>query len=62
MPSDLYEQENYLTPDKYVSGHIVEYDMEKANINMLLKANVIDQNYYNFLYYLLLNYHLMIIY
>jgi len=52
MSSDLYEQENYLTPDKYVSGHIVEYDMEKANINMLLKANVIDQNYYNFLYYL----------
>jgi hypothetical protein len=48
----LYEKENYLTPDKYVSGNIVEYDMEKANINMLLRAGVIDQNYYNFLSYL----------
>jgi hypothetical protein len=48
--TDLYLQENYLTPDKYVSGHIVEYDVEKANINMLLRAGEIDQNYYNFLY------------
>ena len=32
--TDLYKKENYLTPDKYISGHIVEYDVEKANINI----------------------------
>ena len=47
--NNLYEKENYLTQDRYVHGTITEYDIQSANINVLLRANIIDQNYYNFL-------------
>lgn len=50
MPiSELYLKENYITPERYVSGRITEYDIKAANINVLLRANLIDQAYYNFL-------------
>jgi hypothetical protein len=49
MASKLYEKENYLTSEKYVSGRITEYDIKSCNINMLLKAGIIDEDYYNLL-------------
>jgi hypothetical protein len=40
---------NYVTPIKYVSGRIVEYDIASANITMLRKYNVISEDEYQFL-------------
>ncbi len=41
---------NYVTSTKYISGVIEEYDIAKANINMLLVAGKIDKKTYDFLY------------
>ena len=46
---NLASSNSYITPLKYVSGRIVEYDIKSANITMLRKYNIIDENYYNFL-------------
>ena len=40
---------NYVTPEKYISGRIVEYDIQSANINVLKKYHKISDNYYNYL-------------
>lgn len=40
---------SYITPSRYISGRIVEYDIKSANITMLKKYNVISQDYFNFL-------------
>ena len=40
---------SYITPSRYVSGRIVEYDIKSANITMLKKYNAIFDDYYNFL-------------
>lgn len=40
---------SYITPSRYVSGRIVEYDIKSANITMLKKYNAISDDYYNFL-------------
>lgn len=45
----LAERTSYLTPSRYVSGRIVEYDIKSANITMLRKYNAIDDKYFNFL-------------
>ena len=42
-------QMNYLTPIRYTSGNIVEYDIRSANITMLRKYGMIDNNYYQYL-------------
>lgn len=39
----------YITPLKYISGIIREYDIRQANINMLLKSDIIDKSIYTYL-------------
>lgn len=45
----LAESHSYITPLKYLSGRIVEYDIAAANITMLRKYNKISEEYYNYL-------------
>ena len=45
----MAERHAYITPLKYVSGRIVEYDIRAANINMLRAAGVINNDYYSYL-------------
>ena len=47
--SSLARKINYLTDNRFVSGYIVEYDIKQANINMLYKYNIIDNDKYNYL-------------
>lgn len=47
--SSLAKQINYVCPDRFVSGQIIEYDIRQANINILYKYNIINQEYYNYL-------------
>lgn len=44
-----YEMTSYITPLKYVSGRIVEYDIKSANITMLLNCGLINQDKFNYL-------------
>ena len=37
----------YLTPSRYVSGRIVEYDIKSANISVLREYNIITQEDYD---------------
>ena len=46
---EIVSRMNYITPDKYLSGVIKEYDIQKANISMLRYKNIIDDDKY--LYY-----------
>ena len=49
--SDLYKKDNYLTNLSYLKNTtIIEYDLSKANINILKVAGVIDDDRYNYLY------------
>lgn len=43
----IYEMTNYICPEHYVSGHIYEYDIQRANITMLLKSKMISQETYD---------------
>lgn len=45
----IASKSNYLTPLRYQSGRIVEYDIRSANISILRTYNAIDENYYNYL-------------
>lgn len=47
--SSLAKQINYVCESRFVSGQIIEYDIRQANINMLYKYEIIDDNYYNYL-------------
>lgn len=40
---------NFITPLRYVSGRIVEYDLKSANINTLYQYSKIDKQYYDYL-------------
>ena len=40
---------NYLTQFRYLAGNIIEYDIKQANINMLYKYGLINQNRYEYL-------------
>lgn len=40
---------DYVTPLRYVSGRIVEYDIRSANITMLYKYGLINDEYYSYL-------------
>ena len=45
---DLWKQKNYLLDIPYlIAHHIYEYDIQKANINVLRELNYIDDEYYN---------------
>ena len=45
----IVESVNYVIPLDYISGRISEYDIKKANINILLKNNVISEGHYKYL-------------
>lgn len=48
VENDLWERKNYLIDLPYIiSTNIYEYDIRKANINVLRALNYIDQDYYN---------------
>lgn len=45
---DLWKEKNYLLDIPYlIAHHIYEYDIQKANINVLRELNYIDDEYYN---------------
>lgn len=46
---NIVSNREYLTPVRYLSGRIVEYDMKAANISVLRQLNAIDDNYYRYL-------------
>ena len=49
--SNLYERVNYLADISYIfNTYITEYDISKANINVLYSKNIIDKNTYDRLY------------
>lgn len=48
--SILYLKDSYTIPESYVINQIYEYDISKANINILYEKGVIDDNQYNTLY------------
>lgn len=46
--SELWKEKNYLNPLPYlISHHITEYDIQKANINVLYNLGLINQDYYD---------------
>lgn len=45
----LAESMNYISPMRYISGRITEYDISSANITMLRKYNKISEDYYCYL-------------
>jgi len=48
MNGTLYERINYLTDRPFISGtYITEYDISKANINVLYSYNLISESFYN---------------
>ena len=45
---DLWKNKNYLLDVPYIiAHHIYEYDIQKANINVLRELDIIDDDYYN---------------
>lgn len=42
----ILSSNNYLTPSRYISGRIVEYDIKSANISTLRELNVISDEQY----------------
>lgn len=47
--SNILEQVNFVSPLRYISGRIVEYDIKSANVSILFSGGKIDQNKYNFM-------------
>jgi len=45
----ILSKRNYICPEPYIQGRIVEYDIKSANISMLKKYNVISNSYYEYL-------------
>ena len=45
----LAKENNYICPDRFASGQIIEYDIQQANINILFRYGVIDKDYYIYL-------------
>lgn len=46
----IITKQNYLSPMKYISGRIVEYDIKSANISVLRNSEIISQKDYEYLY------------
>lgn len=46
---DIVSQMNYITPSRYISGRIIEYDLKAANISILRAKNIISQERYEYL-------------
>ena len=47
---NLYDKKNYLNPIPYLFSDIREYDISKANINILFAKGIIDEDKYKYLY------------
>lgn len=47
--SDIAKNMNYLTPSRYISGRIIEYDLKAANISILRDKQIITQDRYEYL-------------
>lgn len=47
--ASLARKTNYLCPERYISGKIIEYDIKQANINMLFRSKIIDPERYQYL-------------
>lgn len=47
--NDIIEKQNYLTPSRYLSGRIVEYDIKSANISVLRDQDIITEEDYQYL-------------
>jgi len=45
----LASKTNYFYPARFISGRIMEYDIRAANISMLREANMITDEFYNYL-------------
>ena len=43
------QQTNFVSPLRYISGRIVEYDMKQANVSILYQKGAISYEFYNFL-------------
>lgn len=48
--STLYQKDSYTIPESYIINQIYEYDISKANINILYEKGIINDNTYNILY------------
>lgn len=46
---NIITKQNYLTPSRYISGRIVEYDIRSANISVLRNSDIISQEDYEYL-------------
>lgn len=44
--NSILSSNNYLTPSRYISGRIVEYDIKSANISTLRELNIISDDQY----------------
>lgn len=49
IDTSIIKEYNYVTPIKYVSGRIIEYDIASANITMLKKYHMISDTEYQYL-------------
>ena len=50
MPSELYKKDRYVAPYEYlINIPIKEYDLEKANINILMTEGLISKKQYDYL-------------
>lgn len=47
--TDIINKQNYITPSRYISGRIIEYDIKAANISILRQKNIISQEQYEYL-------------
>ena len=43
---EIIQSVNYVSPSRYISGRIIEYDIRSANVSMLREANAISQEEY----------------
>lgn len=43
---EIIQNVNYLSPSRYISGRIIEYDIKSANISTLREASIITQEDY----------------
>ena len=50
MLNQLYEKDTYTTEEAYMTGNIVEWDISKANISILLWKGLITPEKYEYLY------------
>ena len=45
---EVLSKETYMTPQRYISGRVIEYDIKSCNITILRKYGVIDDDSFTF--------------